>query len=301
MKNRIPVFARWGDRFFPPIGLICTVLGLIMLAVLVVDVVHDGLPRLSWQFLTSFPSRRPDQAGIYSAWVGTAWVMVLTALAALPIGIATGIYLEEYARKKGSLASFIEVNIANLAGVPSIIYGLLGLGLFVRWLHLGRSVLAGALTLAVLVVPIIIMATREAIKAVPPTIREASLALGATRWQTIRHQVLPAALPGVMTGAILAMSRAIGETAPLITMGALTYVAFLPTSPIQPSFPFVSLKGLTDPFTVLPIQIFNWTSRAQKGFLTDAAAGIVVLLILTFVLNGAALIIRYRAEKRAKW
>ncbi|MHA2621737.1 MAG: phosphate ABC transporter permease PstA [bacterium JZ-2024 1] len=289
------------DRVFPIIGMVCTLIGLLLLGFLIVDVMLDGLPRLSWQFLTSFPSRKPEQAGIYAAWVGTVWVMVLTALAALPIGIATGIYLEEYGNKRHPFISFIELNIANLAGVPSIIYGLLGLGLFVRWLHLGRSVLAGALTLAILVVPIVIVATREAIRAVPPTIREASLAVGATRWQTIRHQVLPAALPGIMTGAILAMSRAIGETAPLITIGALTYVAFLPASPLQTTFPYISLKGLTDPFTVLPIQIFNWTSRPQKGFLVDAAAGIIVLLAITLLLNSVALIVRYRAEKRVRW
>jgi len=226
--------------------------------------------------------------------------MVLTGLFTIPLGIMAAIYLEEYSRKNW-LTNLIEINIANLAGVPSIIYGLLGLGLFVRAMGLDRSVISGAATLAILVMPIVIMSTREALRAIPSSMREASYALGATKWQTISSQVLPAAIPGIMTGIILAMSRAVGETAPLITIGALTYVAFLPTSPVSSEFPFISIQGLFDPFTVLPIQIFNWVSRPQKGFFEDAAGGIIVLLIITFTMNALAIWIRHRYQKRIRW
>lgn len=275
------------DRAFSIIGLFATLLGLIVLLMLLADILSDGLPRLNWQFLTSFPSRKPQDAGILSAWVGTAWLMLLTGIVAFPIGVAAATYLEEYGRKSW-LTAMIEINIANLAGVPSIIYGLLGLGLFARWMHLGRSVLAGALTLSILVLPIVILASREALRTIPNSIREASYALGASKWQTIRNQVLPAAMPGILTGTILAMSRAIGETAPLITLGALTYVAFLP-------------EGLFDAFTALPIQIFNWVSRPQKAFSINAAAGIVVLLLITFIMNGIAVYLRHRYQKRIRW
>lgn len=291
---------RWFDRTFSIIGLLATLLGLVVLLTLLIDVLTDGLGRLGWQFLTSYPSRRPEEAGLLSAWVGTLWVMVLTALIAFPLGVMAGIYLEEYGRKNW-LTNLIEINIANLAGVPSIIYGLLGLGLFVRVLAWDRSLLSGSATLALLVLPVIIISTREALKAVPPSIREASYALGATRWQTIRHQVLPAALPGILTGTILAMSRAIGEAAPLITIGALTYVAFLPTPPISLEFPYIGLQGLFDPFTVIPIQVFNWVSRPQKGFFVDAAAGIIVVLVITLLMNGLAVWLRYRYQKRVRW
>ena len=266
-------------------GLIVTVLGLAVLAVLLVDVAIDGLGRLSWQFLTSFPSRRPEAAGIYSALVGSVFVIGLTALIAIPIGIGAAIYLEEYA-KRSRWSRVIEINIANLAGVPSIIYGLLGLALFVRALSFGRSVLAGSTTLALLVLPVVILSTREALRAVPPSLREASYALGATQWQTIWHQVLPVALPGILTGLILALSRAVGETAPLIMIGALTYVPFAP-------------DGIWSPFTVLPIQIFNWVSRPQAEFLRNAAGGIIVLLGLLLLMNGLAAWIRDRAQVRA--
>jgi phosphate transport system permease protein len=279
------------DRWFQVLGIGATLFGLGVLFVLIVDVLVDGWPRLRWDFLTSFPSRKPEQAGILSAWVGTVWVMATTALLAFPLGVGAGIYLEEYA-PKNKLTHFIEINIANLAGVPSVIYGLLGLGLFVRWWNLDRSVLAGGLTLALLILPMIIISTREGIRAVPSSIREASFALGATKWQTVRQQVIPAAMGNILTGTILAMSRAVGETAPLITIGALTYIAFLPQ---------MSLKGLVDPFTVLPIQIFNWVSRPQKGFATDAAAGIVVLLFITLLMNGAAIFLRHRFQKRVRW
>lgn len=289
------------DQIFKFIGLSATLLGLFVLAALIIDVFMDGFSRLSWSFLTSYPSRKPEQAGILSAWAGTLWIMMTTALLAIPLGIGSGIYLEEYARKN-RFTDFIEINIANLAGVPSVIYGILGLGVFVRMMKLDRSVLAGGMTLALLILPVIILSTREALRAVPFSIREASYALGATKWQTIRHQILPASMGNVMTGIILAMSRAIGETAPLVTLGALTYIPFLPTSPVSFSkgFPFIhlSLQGFLDPFTVLPIQVFNWVSRPQKGFLTNAAAGIIVLLLITLVMNAAAIYLRHKNQKR---
>ncbi|HWP28472.1 MAG TPA: phosphate ABC transporter permease PstA, partial [Chloroflexota bacterium] len=244
MKGHLAARHRWRRRVGRAFELLCLaaiVLALLALAVLLIDILRRGLPTLTWQFLTSFPSRFPEQAGIKAALVGSLWLLVLTAAIALPVGVAAAVWLEEYARK-GALSRFIEVNIANLAGVPSIVYGLLGLGLFVRALQLERSVLAGALTMALLVLPIIIINAREALRAVPSTHREAAYALGATRSQVVWGVVLPAALPGIMTGIILALSRAIGETAPLITIGALTFIAFLPQSPL-------------DPFTVLPIQI----------------------------------------------
>lgn len=258
-----------------------------MLAILLIKIGMDGLHRISIDFFTALPSRRPEQAGILTAWAGTLWIMITTAFFAIPIGIGAGIYLEEYV-KKGRLASFLEINIANLAGVPSIIYGLLGLELFVRLMHLGQSILAGSLTLALLILPIIIVSTREAIKTVPNTLREASYALGASKWQTIWLQVLPAASGGIMTGIILALSRAIGETAPLIVVGALMYVPFVP-------------KSVFDSFTVLPIQIYNWVTRPQAGFLINAAAAIIVLMSITFIMNGAAVYLRNRWQKNVRW
>jgi phosphate transport system permease protein len=282
---------RRNELLFELLSLAATLVGLIVLGALVADVLIDGLGRLDWQFLTSFPSRKPDNAGIYSALVGSVWLLVLTALFAFPIGVASAVYLEEYA-EPGRLEQAIEINIANLAGVPSIIYGLLGLELFVRIFHPitgGRSVLAGSLTMALLVMPIVIIAAREALKAVPGSLREGGYALGATRWQVVSTLVLPAALPGILTGTILALARAVGETAPLITMGALTYVAFVPQ---------LGLEGLQSPFTALPIQIFNWVSRPQAGFQTNAAAGILVLLVLMLVMNLAAILLRNRYQKR---
>lgn len=288
------------EGLFTILGIFCTYAGLAVLCIMLADIIIDAIPRLSKSFFLNFPSRKPQDAGILSAWVGTIWLMVVTACFALPAGIAAAIYLEEYARKN-RLTNLIELNIANLAGVPSIIYGLLGLGLFVRFMHLGRSVLAGGLTLALLVLPVIILSTREALRAVPFSIREGSFALGATKWQTVRHQVLPAAFGNILTGIILAMSRAIGETAPLITIGALTYIAFLPQTPLSlsPSGNIVfSLRGLLDPFTALPIQIFNWISRPQKEFHANAAAGILVLLCLTLAMNALAIILRHHYQKR---
>jgi phosphate transport system permease protein len=279
------------ERLFELLSFAATIAGLIVLATLVIDVLRTGLPRLDWQFLTSFPSRKPENAGIYAALVGSIWLLVLTAILAFPVGVATAIYLEEYA-EPGRLPQLIEVNTANLAGVPSIIYGLLGLELFVRVFYPitgGRSVLAGALTMALLVMPIVIIAAREALKAVPTSLRLGGYALGATRWQVVWTLVLPSALPGILTGTILALARAVGETAPLITMGALTYVAFVP----EPG-----LEGLRSPFTVLPIQIFNWVSRPQAGFHVNAAAGIVVLLVLMLVMNAAAILLRNHYQKR---
>jgi len=273
-----------GDRLLQSMGVLVLALALATLAALLYDVFSAGWRRLDWQFLTSFPSRRADQAGIYAALVGSLYVMALTSALAVPLGVATAIYLEEY-EVKGRLARLIEINISNLAGVPSIIYGLLGLGLFVRAMGMGRSVLAGAATLALLVLPVIILSTREALRAVPPSLREGSYALGATKWQTVWHQVLPAALPGILTGLILALSRAVGETAPLITIGALTYVPFTP-------------DGIWSPFTVLPIQIFNWVSRPQAPFAENAAAGIIVLLVLLLSMNGVAIVLRDRLQKR---
>ena len=273
----------FGDVALQSVAIIVVVLALIALGALLYDVFADGWSRLSWQFLTSFPSRRPAEAGIYPALIGTLYLVGLTAMLALPIGVAAAIYLEEYG-KGGWFARIIEINIANLAGVPSIIYGLLGLGLFVRALGFGRSVMAGAATMALLVLPIVILSTREALRTVPKSMREGSYALGATKWQTIWHQVLPSALPGLFTGLILALSRAIGETAPLITIGALTYVPFAP-------------DGIWSPFTVLPIQIFNWLSRPQAAFAENAAAGIVVLLVLLLAMNSVAIVLRDRLQR----
>ncbi len=264
--------------------LTATLLGLVVLAVLIVDVFRDGARWLDWDFITSFPSRFPARAGIKSAIFGTIWLMGFTALFAFPIGVGTAIYLEEYAPKHW-LIQILQLNIANLVGVPSIVYGILGLTLFVRAMSLDRSILAGALTIALLVLPIIIIAAREAIKAVPNSLREGSYALGATRWQTVWHLVLPQALPGILTGTILALSRGIGETAPLLMIGALTFVAFTPASPL-------------DPFTALPIQIFNWTGRPQDEFRGLAAAGIIVLLGILLLMNTGAVLLRNKFQRR---
>lgn len=255
----------------------------VILAVLLVHITRQGIRWVDWQFLTSFPSRFPDQAGIKSALAGTLWLIGMTALISIPVGVAAAVYLEEYARR-GKVSTFIQINIANLAGVPSIVYGMLGLVIFVRFLALGRSVLAGALTMSMLILPVIIIASREAIRAVPGSIRQAAFALGATRWQTVRHHVLPSALPGILTGVILALSRAIGETAPLVMIGALTYVAFLPEGPL-------------DAFTALPIQVFNWASRPQEEFHSLAAGGIIVLLVVLLAMNASAILIRQRTQR----
>jgi phosphate transport system permease protein len=274
------------DIAFQGLALGVLVLALAALGALIADVWSDGAGRLDWQFLTSFPSRRASEAGIYHAIVGSVMVMGLTAAIALPIGVGAAVYLEEYGGRS-RLAEIIELNISNLAAVPSIIYGLLGLGLFVRALGMGRSVLAGAATLALLALPVVILSTREALRTVPTSIREGSYALGATKWQTIWHQVLPMAFPGILTGLILALSRAVGETAPLITIGALTYIPFAP-------------DGIWSPFTVLPIQIFNWVSRPQAAFKDNAAAGILVLMALLLSMNAIAIVLRDRFQRRGR-
>jgi phosphate transport system permease protein len=288
------------DALFTFAGLLATFVGMITLTALIIDLAIDGAGRLTAQFFTSFPSRFPAQAGILSAWVGTTLIMLVTAFAAVPMGIAAGVYLEEYAPKNW-LTALIEINIANLAGVPSIVYGLMALGLFVYQFKLGQSILSAGLTLALLILPIVIVATREAIRAVPGSMREAAYALGATRWQTTRDHVLPYSMGGILTGVIIALSRAIGETAPLITIGALTFIAFLPDSPVKPEFPFVSFDWLASPFTVVPIQMFNWVSRPQYEFHLNAAAAGLILLAMTLVMNGIAIYFRYRFRKRIKW
>lgn len=275
-----------GEKLFVTVALSACGLALIVLLLLVADLIADGAGRLSYSFLTSYASRNADKAGILAPLVGSLYLIVLTALIAFPLGVGAAIHLEEYAQRS-RLTRIIELNIANLAGVPSIIYGILGLQLFVRWLHLGRSLLAAALTLALLVLPVIIIVAREAIRQVPQSLRQGSLALGATKWQTVYLQVLPAALPGIMTGCILAFSRALGETAPLVAIGALTYVAYLPDSP---------LSG----FTALPIQAFNWISRPQEAFHRNAAAAILVLLCILLLMNSLAIVVRARGQRKIK-
>jgi phosphate transport system permease protein len=274
------------DSLFKVVGLAATLSGLLVLAYFLTGIAVQGLSRIDWAFMTSLPSRIASKAGILPAWAGSAWILGLTVIFALPLGVAAGIYFEEYA-KKNRMNNILEINIANLAGVPSIIYGILGLEVFGRLMGLGESLLAGAFTLALLILPIIIVSTREAIKAVPYSLREASYGLGATKWQTILFQVLPASSGGILTGTILALSRAVGETAPLIVIGALAYVPFVPDGPMSQ-------------FTVLPMQIFNWTSRPQAAFLVNAAAAIIVLLVITFIMNGIAIYLRNRWQQKLK-
>lgn len=280
-------YAKLAEQAFVGLCIAAVLLPLALLVVLIADVAIDAVSRLGWDFLTSYPSRKAEQAGILPGLVGSIYLIGLTAAMALPIGVGAAVYLEEYA-KRGWLSNLIEVNIANLAGVPSIIYGLLGLEVFVRTVGMGRSLLAGACTMALLVLPILIMASREALRTVPLSLREGAYALGSTRWQVTRQVVLPLAFPGILTGAILSISRAIGEAAPLIVVGALAYIAFLP-------------EGLDSPFTVLPIQIFNWVSRPQEAFLANAAAGSLVLLVTLLLLNGLAIYLRNRLQKRRTW
>ncbi len=290
---------RW-DQVFALVGLLAMMVGVITLIALFIDLLIDGSGRLTWQFFTSFPSRHAAEAGILSSWVGTILVMLVTALSGVPLGIAAGIYLEEYAPRNW-ITDLIEINVTNLAGVPSIIYGLLALGLFVYQFDLGESILAAGLTLGLLILPVVIVGTREAIRAIPGSIREAAYALGATKWQAVRHHVLPYSTAGIMTGVIIGMARAIGETAPIITIGALTFIAFLPPSPVTTEPPFISFDWLFAPFTVLPIQMFSWVSRPQVAFLDNAAAAGVVIIVMTLAMNAAAIVIRYRYRKRIKW
>ena len=281
IKNRLT------DKAFQYFGIFNTFLGLVMLAVFIFVILQVGLPRLSWDFITSLPSRFPEKAGIYTALIGTFWMLLLTIIFSVTLGVSAGIYLEEYA-KKGWFSKLLEINISNLVGVPSVIYGILGLAFFNRYLGLGGSLLAGSLTLSLLIIPVIIVTTRESLKAVPKTIKEGAYALGATRWQTIWKQQLPAASGSIVTGVILALARAIGEAAPLIVVGALVYVPFIPHTPL-------------DDYTLLPIQIFNWTSRPQPEFQVNASAGNIVLLFLTFLLNGISIYLRNKWQKKVKW
>jgi len=290
---------RW-DTVFIACGVLARMIGVMTFAALFVNMAIEGLPRLSLDFFTEFPSRRAGQAGILSAWVGSTLVMLTTAFFAVPLGVASGIYLEEYAAKNW-ITDVIEINITNLAGVPSIVYGLLALGLFVYQFGLGQSILTAGLTLALLILPVVIVATREAIRSIPQGIREGAYALGATQWQVSKDHIIPYSMPGILTGVIIGMARAIGETAPIITIGALTFIAFLPPAPIKAEPPFVSFEWLFSPFTVMPIQMFNWTSRPEAAFHQNAAAAGFVLVLMTLAMNGLAIWLRYRLRKNIKW
>jgi phosphate transport system permease protein len=299
LRALIASHKRW-DFLFGVLGLLALMIGVLTFTALFVDMALDGAARLSWDFFTSFPSRHSAQAGILSAWVGSTLVMLVTAATAVPLGVAAGVYLEEYAPRNW-MTDLIEINVTNLAGVPSIIYGLLALGLFIYGFGLGQSILTAGLTLALLILPIVIMATREAIRAIPGMIREAAYALGATKWQTTADHILPYSTGGIMTGVIIGMARAIGETAPVITIGALTFIAFLPPPPVQPEPPFISFEWIMSPFTVMPIQMFNWTSRPEAAFHQNAAAAGMVLVIMTLSMNALAIYLRYRMRKKIKW
>ncbi len=288
------------DQLFVLLGMTVMFAALATLAILFLDLVRDGAARFGWDFFTSFPSRNAQRAGILSAWVGTSLVMLVTVAVAMPIGVAAAIYLEEYAPKNWFTA-VIEINVTNLAGVPSIIYGLLALGLFVYQFNLGHSIAAAGLTLSLLILPIVIVATREALRAVPRSIREAAYALGATHWEVTAHHVLPYSTGGILTGMIIGLSRAIGETAPIITIGALAFIAFLPTPPLSAEFPYVNFTWLSDPFTVMPIQMFNWVSRPDPEFQVNAAAAGAILLGMTLLMNGIAIYVRYRYRKKINW
>lgn len=296
-EARLIAGARRRDIIFAGLGLLVLVISMAFLAALLMDLLVDGVGRIDGQFLTQFPSRSAERAGILSAWVGTCLVMLVTALLAIPLGVAAGLYLEEYAPKNW-LTDLIEINVTNLAGVPSIIYGLLALGFFVYLAGLGRTVLVAGMVLALLILPIVIVATREAVRSIPQTIREGSYGIGADKWQTMWHYILPAAQPGILTGAIVGLSRAIGETAPIITIGALTFIAFLPPAPIQPEFPFLNFAWLNSSFTVMPIQMFNWISRPQPAFHVNAAATGVILMIMTLGMNAVAIWVRFRLRRR---
>jgi phosphate transport system permease protein len=288
------------DFLFSVLGVLSLSIGVLTLAALLINMAIDGVPRLNAEFFISFPSRRAENAGILSAWVGSMLVMLVTALAAIPLGIASAVYLEEYARKNW-LTAVIEINISNLAGVPSIVYGLLALGVFVYAFGFGQSILSAGLTLALLILPVIIVATREAIRSIPVGIREAAYGVGATKWQVTSEHIVPYSMPGILTGVIIGLARAIGETAPIITIGALTFIAFLPPSPVGTEFPFLSFEWLKSAFTVMPIQMFNWTSRPEEAFQQNAAAAGLVLVVMTLSMNAAAIWLRYRLRKNLKW
>jgi phosphate transport system permease protein len=299
IRKLIAAAKRW-DVLFALIGMLALSVGVVTFVALFADMLISGWARLNPDFFTSFPSRRAANAGILSAWVGSLMVMLVTALAAIPVGVAAGVYLEEYAPKNW-MTDIIEINITNLAGVPSIVYGLLALGLFVYKFGFGQSVLSAGLTLALLILPIIIVATREAIRSIPQVIREGAYALGATKWQTTSDHIVPYSMPGILTGCIIGLSRAIGETAPIITIGALTFIAFLPPAPVSGAAPYVNFDWLMSGFTVMPIQMFNWTSRPEEAFQQNAAAAGVVLVVMTLSLNAIAIYVRYRLRKSIKW
>ena len=288
------------DKVFVLIGLIVMLSCLAILAILFIDLIRDGAPRFNLDFFTNFASRKAERAGILAAWVGTSLIMLVTATCAVPVGVAAAIYLEEYAPKNWFTA-IIEINVTNLAGVPSIVYGLLALGLFVYQFGFGQSILSAGLTLALLILPVVIVATREAIRSIPQVIREGSYALGATQWQTVRYHILPYSSAGILTGVIIGMARAIGETAPIITIGALTFIAFLPPAPVKAEPPFISFEWLMSPFSVMPIQMFNWTSRPEAAFHANAAAAGFVLVLMTLAMNGLAIWLRYRLRRNIKW
>ncbi|MBM3368029.1 MAG: phosphate ABC transporter permease PstA [Betaproteobacteria bacterium] len=299
IRKLIASHKRW-DLVFACTGVLALMVGVLTFTALFVDMAIDGVPRLSWEFFTNFPSRKAGQAGILSAWVGSCLVMLVTAFFAVPLGVGAGLYLEEYAPKNW-VTDIIEINITNLAGVPSIVYGLLALGLFVYQFGFGQSILSAGLTLALLILPVVIVATREAIRSIPIGIREGAYALGATQWQVCKDHIVPYSAAGILTGIIIGMARAIGETAPIITIGALTFIAFLPPSPVTSAPPFLSFEWLTSPFTVMPIQMFNWTSRPEAAFLQNAAAAGFVLVLMTLAMNGFAIWLRYRLRKNIKW
>lgn len=288
------------ETLFKVVGLCSLAIAVGTLVLLFGALVFQGVSRIDWQFLMSYPSRHAAQAGILPAWVGSTLIMLVTAVVGVPLGVAAAIYLEEYARRTW-MTELIEVTVTNLAGVPSIIYGLLALGLFVYILGLGESILVAGLTLALLILPVVIVTTREAIRAIPVEIREAAYALGATKWQTIAHHVLPYSTAGILTGIILALSRAIGETAPIVTIGALTFIAFLPPAPFTTQPPYISFDWLQSPFTVMPIQMFGWVSRPGEDFVSNAAAAGVLLVGMTLTMNGVAIYLRYRMRKQVTW
>ena len=290
---------RWSN-VFAAIAVMAIVIAFIILVALFGQLLWQGMPKLNWQFLTSFADPEASLAGIFAAWVGSFLVMLVTATIAVPVGIAAGLYLEEYAPKNW-FSDLIEINVTNLAGVPSIVYGLLALGLFKYYLNLGESILTAGLTLALLVLPVVIVNTREAVKAIPGTLREAAYAIGASKSQMVFDHLLPYSFGNILTGVIIGLSRAIGETAPLVTIGALTFIAFLPDSPFQSTFPFISFAWLKAPFTVMPIQMFSWVSRPEPEFQVNAAAAGVVLLGMTLVMNAIAIYLRYRLQKNLKW
>ncbi len=299
LRTIIRAHKRW-DVIFAALGLAAISLAIFTLAALFSQMVVDGAPRITSEFFTSFPSRRAGQAGILSAWIGSFLVMLVTALFAIPVGIASAIYLEEYARKNW-FTDIIEINISNLAGVPSIVYGLLALGLFVYTFGFGQSILSAGLTLALLILPIVIVTTREALRSIPQTVREGAYACGATKWQVVSNHLVPYSMPGILTGVIIGLSRAIGETAPIITIGALTFIAFLPPVPFAGDPPAGLFDWIFSPFTVMPIQIFNWTSRPDPAFHANAAAASLVLVFLTLGMNALAIWLRYRLRKNIKW